>query len=171
MTQRLLDLVVAAAPGARIVNVASIGHRRGTLDFSDLGHQRDYGIMKAYATSKLANVLFTRELAKRLEGKGVTVNCLHPGAVATNIWSKAPLWAQPLLAPLKALLMITPEQGGQTLVYLATSPEVATTTGLYFEKNQPSKPSRLARDDGLAAQLWAESEKLVKGTATSAAAA
>src|SRR6185295_9334826 len=86
LTNLLLDLVVKSAP-ARIVTVASVGHRRGTMDFDDLGFARGYSIMKAYARSKLANVLFAAELARRLAGTGVTSNSLHPGAVATNIWS------------------------------------------------------------------------------------
>ena len=162
LTQLLLDLVVASGP-ARIVNVASVGHRRGTMDFADLGFERGgYAIMKAYARSKLGNVLFTRELAKRLQGKGVTVNTLHPGAVATNIWSKAPGWTQPILAVLTRLFMISPAEGGATITHLAMSPEVEGKSGLYFEKNKPVAPSALALDDALAAKLWDESAKLVK---------
>ena len=97
LTQLLRDLVVASAP-ARIVSVASIGHRHGTMDFDDLGFERGYSIMRAYSRSKLANVLFTRELARQLAGAGVTVNCVHPGSVATNIWSGTPLWAKPIVA-------------------------------------------------------------------------
>ena len=99
-------------------------------------------------------MLFTRELARRLEGKGVIVNTLHPGAVATNIWSKAPGWTQPLLAVIKAIFMITSEQGGQTLAYLAMSPEVEGTSGLYFEKNKVVEPQALAPDPAVAARLW-----------------
>ncbi len=164
LTALLLDLLEKGAP-SRVVNVASIGHRQGTMDFSDLGFERGYGIMKAYQRSKLGNILFTRELAKRVSAKGITVNSLHPGAVATQIWNGAPLWAQPLLALLKRLIMITPEEGGQTLTYLATSPEVSQQTGLYFEKNRPKKPAPLAEDDALAKRLWDESARLVHLTA------
>ncbi len=159
LTNLLLDLVVASAP-ARIVNVSSIGHRQGTLDFDDLGFERGYGIMKAYSRSKLANVLFTSELARRLEGKGVTVNALHPGAVATHIWSHAPAIARPLLAVAK-LFMISPEEGGDRIVYLATSPEVEGKTGGYYEKNRLVTPARLACDATLASRLWTVSTDLV----------
>lgn len=159
LTNLLLDLVVASAP-ARIVNVSSVGHRQGTLDFEDIGFERGYGIMKAYSRSKLANVLFTSELARRLEGKRVTVNALHPGAVATHIWSHAPAIARPLLAVAK-LFMISPEEGGDRIVYLATSPEVEGQTGGYYEKNRLVTPARLARDSTLASRLWTFSTDLV----------
>ncbi len=159
LTELILDLVVAAAP-SRIVNVSSMGHKRGTIDLTDIGFERGYGIMKAYCRSKLGNVLFTRALAKRLTGKNVLVNCLHPGAVATNIWSRAPRWTLPLLSVLKSLVMISPAQGGQTLVYAATSPQLEGKTGLYLEKNRPVTPSPAALDDTLAEQLWAHSAKL-----------
>lgn len=159
LTNLLLDLLISSAP-ARIVNVSSVGHYRGTIDFDDLGFARDYSMVKAYSRSKLGNVLFTRLLARKLQGKGVTVNTLHPGAVATNIWSSAPGWAKPLLAVFK-LFMLSPAAGARTIVYLASSPEVGEQTGLYFEKNRPKAPARLARDDALAERLWAESARLV----------
>ncbi|HEU5057262.1 MAG TPA: SDR family oxidoreductase [Kofleriaceae bacterium] len=159
LTNLLLDLLIASAP-ARIVNVSSIGHRQGTLDFDDLGFERGYGIMKAYSRSKLANVLFTTELARRLDGKGVTVNALHPGAVATHIWSHAPGIARPFLAIAK-LFMITPAEGGDRIVYLATSPEVEGKTGGYYEKNRLVTPARRARDPALASRLWSVSAQLV----------
>lgn len=161
LTHLLLDLIIASAP-ARIVSVSSIAHRRGTMDLDDLGFARGYGIMKAYARSKLANVLFTRELARRLEGKHVTANALHPGTVATDIWAKAPRWTQPFLNLYKKLRMITPEQGGATITHLALSPEVEGKTGLYFEKNSAIEPGGLAKDDALAAKLWEQSARLVK---------
>ena len=161
LTNLLLDLVIASAP-ARIINVASVGHRRGTMDLTDLGFERGYNILKAYGRSKLGNVLFTRELARRLAGKGVTVNALHPGGVATGIWDKAPKWTQPLMAVLKGLFLISPAEGGATITHVALSPELEGKTGLYFEKNKPVDPAPLARDDALAAKLWDESAKLVK---------
>ena len=161
LTNLLLDLIVRSAP-ARIVNTSSIGHRRGTMNLANLHFDKEpYSIMKAYGRSKLANVLFTRELAKRLHGLGVTVNCLHPGAVSTNIWSHAMWWARPLLAVAK-LFMVTPEKGGERIVYLATSPEVEGKTGGYYEANRLVDPSPLARDDDLAATLWKVSADLVK---------
>lgn len=163
LTELLLERVVKSAP-ARIVMVSSVGHYRGSMELDDIGYEKGgYFIMGAYARSKLANVLMTRGLAKRLEGKGVTVNALHPGAVATNIWSRAPRWSQPILAVVKGLFMISPQKGAQTITYLATSPEVEGKTGLYFEKNKPKTPAPLARDEALVEQVWALSEKQVAG--------
>jgi NAD(P)-dependent dehydrogenase (short-subunit alcohol dehydrogenase family) len=159
-TNLLFDLLVKSAP-ARVINVASVAHYRGTMDFEDLGFERGYQIMRAYSRAKLGNVLFTREIAKRLAGSGVTVNCLHPGAVATNIWSGAPGWIRPVLTVLKHLTMLTPAQGAQTIIYLATSEEVEGKTGLYFDRNRPTTPSPLALDEGLAQQLWKKSAQLV----------
>lgn len=162
LTNLLLDLVVKSAP-SRIVIVSSTGHYRGTMDLNDLGFEKGgYSIMGAYARSKLGNVLLMRGLVKRLEGKGVTVNALHPGAVATNIWAGAPGWAKPILSLGKMLFMITPEEGGQTITYLATSAEVEGKTGLYFEKNRPKECAPLGKDEGLAEKLWAKSAELVK---------
>jgi retinol dehydrogenase 14 len=159
LTNLLLDLLIESAP-ARIVNVASAAHYRGTLDLDDPGFERGYQMMKAYSRSKLANVLFTRELARRLAGKGVTVNAVHPGAVATNIWSSAPRWARPILAVAR-LFMRSPAEGGQRIVYLASSPDVEATSGSYFEDDRVKRPSQLAQDDALAARLWSESTRLV----------
>ncbi len=143
------------------MNVASTGHYRGTLDFDDLGFARGgYWVMRAYSRSKLANVIFTRDLARRLAGKNVTATSLHPGAVATNIWSGAPGWSKPLLAVAKRLFMITPEEGGARVVYLATSPEVEGKTGGYYENNVEREPAKLAQDDGVAARLWDVSAQL-----------
>jgi len=160
LTNLLLDLLKAGAP-ARVVNVASVGHRAGTMDFDDLGFEKGYFIIRAYNRSKLGNVLFTRELASRLQGTGVTVNALHPGAVATNIWSYAQWWARPFLA-LAKLFMVTPEQGGDAIVHLAASPELEGQTGGYYEGNRLVHPSRLAQDDALARRLWEVSAKMVK---------
>jgi retinol dehydrogenase 14 len=160
LTDLLRDLLVRSAP-ARIVNVSSVGHYNGTMDFDDLGYERGYQIMRAYTRSKLANVLFTHSLAERLTGTGVTVNALHPGAVATGIWSRAPWFARPVLAVAKRLFMISPEEGAGRIVYLATSPDVARTTGLYFEDDRPKDPSPLAQDAATAERLWTESARLV----------
>ncbi len=161
LTNLLLDLLVKSAP-SRIVVVSSAAHYRGTMDLEDLGFEKGgYGIMKAYTRSKLANVMMTRSLAKRLEGKGVLVNALHPGGVATGIWDRAPKWTQPILAVVKKLVLITPEEGGKTLSFLATSPEVSVS-GKYFEKNKQKGCAPLARDEALAEKLWAKSAELVK---------
>ncbi len=159
LTSLLLDVLKKSAP-ARVVNVASISHYRGTLDFADLGFAQGYGVLKAYERSKLANVLFTRELARRLQSTRVTVNCMHPGMVATQIWTHAPGWAKPLVGLLR-LFMLSPTQGAETLIYLAASSEVEGKTGLYYDKKKARTPSALARDDALALRLWQESARLV----------
>jgi retinol dehydrogenase 14 len=154
LTNLLLDLIKRSAP-ARVVTVASIGHRRGTLDFDDLGFERGgYWIMKAYTRSKLANVLFAAELARRLAGTGVTSNSLHPGSVATNIWSGAPAWAKPLIQILYRPFFLSPEKGGSFIVQLAAAPELAGVTGKYFETGKMVAPAPLAQDEALARRLW-----------------
>ena len=160
LTNLLLDRLVRSAP-ARVVTVASVGHRHGTLDFDDLGYERGYSIMKAYARSKLANVLFAAELARRLEGTGVTSNSLHPGAVATNIWSGAPLWAKPIILLLFRPFFISAEKGGSYIVRLAASPELDGVTGKYFEEGRRVEPAPLAQDAALARGLWDVSGSMV----------
>jgi NAD(P)-dependent dehydrogenase (short-subunit alcohol dehydrogenase family) len=160
LTSLLRDALVRSAP-ARVVVVASIGHRRGTMDFDDLGFERGYSIMKAYARSKLANVLFASELARRLAGTGVTSNSLHPGPVDTNIWSGAPLWAKPIIQILFRPFFISAEQGGSYIVDLAANPAHEGVTGQYFERGQRVDPAPLARDEALARRLWDVSEGLV----------
>jgi retinol dehydrogenase 14 len=168
LTNLLLDLVEKSAP-ARIVNVASVGHRQGDLDFDNLQYEKGgYWIMRAYSRSKLGNVLFTAELARRLAGKGVTVNCLHPGAVATSIWKGAPWYSKPLLAIAK-LFMVSPAKGGSRIVYLATSDDVKDVSGEYFEANRRVEPAPLGRDSALAVKLWDVSARLT-GLASSATA-
>lgn len=160
LTELLLDRLVGTG-AARIVTTASVGHYQGTMDFDDLGYEQGYRIMRAYSRSKLANVLYTRDLAARLAGTGVTANCLHPGAVATNIWSGAPRYLQPVLAVAKRLAMITPAEGGAALTYLAADPAVEGCTGGYYAKNQLTEPSELAQDDAVARRLTEVSRTLV----------
>ena len=160
LTNLLLDLVVRSAP-ARVVTVASVGHRRGTIDFDDLGFERGYTVMRSYARSKLANVLFAAELARRLAGTGVTSNSVHPGSVDTNIWSGAPLWAKPLIQILFRPFFISAEQGAARVVQLAASPELEGVTGLYFEEGKPVTPAPLALDASLARRLWDVSARMV----------
>lgn len=160
LTNLLLDLLIRSAP-ARIVTVASIGHRKGTLDFDDLGFERGYTTMRAYTRSKLANVLFANELARRLAGTGVTSSSLHPGSVATNIWSGAPLWAKPIIRLLMRPSFISPEEGSRTIVQLAADPGLEGVTGKYFENLKPVAPAPLAQDEALAKRLWQVSADLV----------
>jgi retinol dehydrogenase 14 len=159
-TNLLLDVIKKSAP-ARIVHTASVGHRRGTMDFDDLGFERGYFIMKAYSRSKLGNVLFSNELARRLAGSGVTSNALHPGAVATNIWSGAPGWSKPLLTLFARPFFISSEKGGATLVHAAIDPSLEGVTGKYFEKMKAVDPSPLAQDQALAKKLWDVSAQMV----------
>lgn len=161
LTSLLRDALVKSAP-ARVVVVASVGHRRGTMDFDDLGFERGYSITKAYGRSKLANVLFASELARRLAGTGVTSNSLHPGAVDTNIWSGAPLWAKPIIQILFRPFFISAEEGGSYIVDLAASPAYEGVTGQYFERGKRVYPAPLAQDEALARRLWEVSEGLVR---------
>jgi len=152
LTHLLLDILHASAP-ARIVNVASASHLGARIDFEDLEGERKYRGMRAYGQSKLAMVLFTYELARRLEGTGVTVNALHPGFVATNIGQNNG-WLFKLISPLMKLIARRPEEGAQTSIYLATSPDVAGVTGKYFvdKKAVPSDPA--SYDEVPAQKLW-----------------
>ncbi|MDA8380372.1 MAG: SDR family oxidoreductase [Actinomycetota bacterium] len=163
LTHLLLDRIVQSAP-ARIINVASRAHRaapRG-LDFDELASAKSYEGRRAYAQSKLANILFTRALSQRLAGSGVTANCLHPGAVATGIGADdARPWrsiGRALTRPLK----LSAWQGARTPAYLATSPRVAKVSGRYFAHCRPVRPSGAAQDDAAAQHLWLVSENLVR---------
>ncbi len=162
LTRLLLDRLKESAP-ARVVTVSSAGHRRGDLDFADLQMERGYAIMRAYGRSKLANILFTRALARRLAGTRVTAACLHPGAVATRIWAGAPAGLVSAVLAVATRFMLSPETGARTVIQLASVPdaEVEPLSGLYLEKGRPAKPSALARDDQLARRLWDESARLV----------
>jgi NAD(P)-dependent dehydrogenase (short-subunit alcohol dehydrogenase family) len=138
------------------------------MDFDDLGFERGYRIIRAYNRSKLANVLYTRDLAHRLRGTGVTANCLHPGAVATSIWSGAPWFAKPVLAVAKRLMMVSPVTGAERLTFLATSPDVEGLTGGYYEQDRLKEPASLAQDADVGRRLADVSRELVGlGTRTS----
>jgi len=159
LTNLLIDLLVKSAP-SRVVNVTSAAHRSGALDFANLQYERGgYSLLRAYSRSKLANVLFTQELALRLAARRVTVNAVHPGAVSTNIWSHTWPMVRPLVATWK-LFMLSAEQGADTIVYLAESAGAEGQSGGYYEKNRRVDPSRSAQDRALARRLWEESARL-----------
>lgn len=154
LTQELLDALKAGAP-SRIVNVSSHAHkgaRRG-LNFEDLQGEKRYSGFSAYAQSKLANILFTQALARRLQGTGVTVNAVHPGTVATGFGKNTPGFLKTVLTVARPF-MRTPEKGAETLVYLAASPEVDGKTGLYYFDLKPVPPTAAARDEAAQERLW-----------------
>jgi retinol dehydrogenase-12 len=163
LTTQLLDVILASAP-ARIVNVASDAHKYGTMDFDDLGFKHGFFGMKAYARSKLANILFTYELARRLDVPGglpgLTVNAVHPGHVATDIWKTNFSIFGPALKYITSLFALTPQEGADTLIHLAASPDVAGITGQYFIKRTAVPSSPLSCDVKIARQLWDVSEEL-----------
>jgi NAD(P)-dependent dehydrogenase (short-subunit alcohol dehydrogenase family) len=150
---------LATSSPARIVSTASAAHQGIRLDFSDLQNATRFNGWKTYGRSKLANILFTRELSRRLAGAGVTANCLHPGFVATR-FGEASGGLTSLLMPLARTLAVTPAQGADTIIYLASSPEPANMTGKYFIKRKVAEPSAAARDDAAAKRLWEASEAL-----------
>lgn len=178
LTHLLLDRIIASGTPddpARIVTTASVGHYKGTLDFEDLHYTKGgYFIMSAYQRSKLANVLFTSELARRLAERGVgdrvVTNCLHPGVVATPIWSKAPWFARPFLELGKRLFMISAEEGGGHIVHLAIGDDTKRVSGLYFDQGKQKTPSKLAQDRDAAKRLWSVSEQLTGITGGAGAA-
>jgi NAD(P)-dependent dehydrogenase (short-subunit alcohol dehydrogenase family) len=160
LTRELLGTLKASAP-ARIVNVSSDAHRHGKMHWADLQFEsHHYSAWRAYAQSKLANVLFTYELARRLEGTGVTANALHPGVVASGFGRTYP-GSMALLYKLGGPFMLTPEQGAQTSICLASSPEVEGTNGKYFARSRPAKSSALSHCEASQRKLWALSERLV----------
>ena len=169
LTHELLDLLKASAP-SRIVNVASDAHTAGTLDFNDLQLKTSsYGVggMKAYSQSKLMNVMFTYELARRLAGTGVTANVLHPGFVNTG-FGKNNRGLMQIVMGVVTLFALKVEDGAKTSVYLASSPEVAGVTGKYFDKCKPKQTSPASYDEAAQKRLWEISEQLT-GIATPAA--
>lgn len=159
LTNLLLKTIQASAP-ARIVNVASDAHQYDTLNFEDLSFKRGYFGFKAYARSKLANVLFTYELARRLDPGAVTVNALHPGHIATDIWKTNFSFVGPALKWIMGFFSLTPQQGADNTIYLASSPSVAGITGKYFVKREPAASSPISYDEKIAQQLWDLSERL-----------
>jgi NAD(P)-dependent dehydrogenase (short-subunit alcohol dehydrogenase family) len=159
LTHLLRDRLEASAP-ARIVNVASEAHRGAALDFSDLAGVRGDSGWSAYRRSKLANILFTAELARRLAGSGITANCLHPGFVASRFGDETGPLLRFGLRLAKRVAAISPEEGARTIVHLASSSEVAGVSGRYFAKCRELEPSPAARDAAAAGRLWNESARL-----------
>ncbi|HEX3914041.1 MAG TPA: SDR family NAD(P)-dependent oxidoreductase [Steroidobacteraceae bacterium] len=150
---------LSAAGRARVVSTASDAHKGYTLDFDDLQSTKGYSAIRAYGRSKLCNILFTRELARRWAGTDVTANCLHPGFVATRFGDGSGGLISSVVRIAKTFA-ITPEKGAQTIVYLASSPDVAAISGEYFYKCRPATPTAGGRDDAAARRLWTESAKI-----------
>lgn len=159
LTNLLLDHL---GEQARIVNVSSGSHHSGRLDLTDLNMDKSYFVLNAYGRSKLANVLFTYELARRLQGTKITVTALHPGRVGTDIFKANLPVLGPLLKWMVARVSLTPEEGADNTIFLASSPEVEGVTGKYFVKRDAVASSPLSYDVDLAKRLWEVSEKLVK---------
>ena len=161
LTNLLLERIRSSAP-ARIVNVASEAHRMsGALDFDDLGSSKRYAAMGVYGRSKLANLLFTRELARRLAGSGVTVNAVHPGVVRTELGQNNDAPFLKLLMNLARPFFRSPEKGAETSIWACTAPELEGVTGRYFSDCRERKPHPNALDDAAARRLWDASAKLV----------
>jgi retinol dehydrogenase 12 len=158
LTHGLRDRLRASAP-ARVVNVASDAHKGERLDFNDLQSARSYRGLSVYGRTKLCNILFTRELARRWQGSGVTANSLHPGFVSTRFGDMSGGMLSWVVRAAK-VFAISPEKGAETIVYLASSDQVAGATGLYYYKCRPATPTREAQNDDTARRLWQESEKL-----------
>jgi NAD(P)-dependent dehydrogenase (short-subunit alcohol dehydrogenase family) len=158
LTRLLLDCLRAGVP-SRVINVSSGVHSGATLDFEDLQGDRSYRANRAYGQSKLANILFTYELARRLNGTGITVNCLHPGVIGTQLLADY-MGAPPGAGAVARTFGATPERGAATSIYLASSPEVAGVTGRYFEDKRARRSSQESYDEAAARRLWEISERL-----------
>jgi len=160
LTNLLLDRL-RERPAARVVTVASNVHAIGQIDFDDLHGERAYSGARAYNQSKLANVLFTYELARRLRGTAVTANALHPGVVRTRFGSDDPGRLQRVALPIGRLFMKSPTRGAATSIYVATDPTLAGVTGQYFANSKPKTSSPRSHDDAVAQRLWQVSADLV----------
>jgi retinol dehydrogenase 14 len=164
LTNLLLDRLKHSAP-ARVVTVSSHAHGQGRIDFDDLQGERSYSGARAYNQSKLANVLFTYELTKRLQATSVTANALHPGVVNTSFGAEDPGGIQRLFVPLMRPFMKGPAQGAATSIHLASAPDLEQVTGSYFADNKPKRSSERSYDQAAAARLWQVSADLVGLTA------
>ncbi len=159
LTNLLLD-TLKAAPKARVVSVSSAAHTSGKINFENLQGEKKFNGWQAYSDSKLENVLFTIELARRLEGSNVTANCLHPGFVKTAFGSGNTGFVASLLSLAQNLVAITPEAGADTIIYLASSADVDGVTGKYFEKRKAKTSSPASLDQATQKKLWDVSAKL-----------
>lgn len=159
LTNLLLDMLKASAP-ARVINVSSGSHRGETININHFQGKRMYSGFRAYGESKLANILFTYELARRLEGTGITVNAIHPGFVATNIGTNNG-WIVRAIRPLMDLFAMSAEEGADTINYLAISKEVEEITGKYFIKRKAVSSSAISYDESIARRLWQVSMELI----------
>ena len=160
LTDLLLDRLKASAP-ARVVTVSSGVQSTGRIEFDDLQGARNYSGQRAYSQSKLANIMFTNELARRLKGTGVTATSLHPGVVRTNFGAEDQAWLFAVIGPVLRPLLKTPAEGAQTSIYLASSPEVNGVTGQFFAKRKPRTANKAADDIDMTARLWKVSADLV----------
>ena len=165
LTHLLLDRLTQSAP-ARVVTVSSNAQAQGRIDFDDLQGVRTYSGSRAYSQSKLANVLFSYELARRLQGTSVTANALHPGVVSTAFGAEDPATVQRMLIPFLRLFMKTPAEGAATSIHLASAPALEQVTGRYFADSKPKTSSKLSYDGATADRLWQISADLVGLTAT-----
>lgn len=159
LTNLLLHRIQESTP-ARVVTVSSNAHTSGRIDFDDLQGEVSYSGSRAYNQSKLANVLFTYELARRLEGSGVTANALHPGVVNTSFGAEDPGMAQRVFVPLLRPLMLTPEKGAATSIQLASAAELQGVSGNFFSRGKPRRSSKNSYDRAAAKRLWEVSEEL-----------
>jgi retinol dehydrogenase 12 len=165
LTNLLLDTLMASSP-ARIINVSSDAHSGGKIEFGNLQSEQNYSSFGPYGNSKLANILFTTELAHRLEGTGVTVNALHPGLTSTGFGSNNTGFFMKIMKVIIPLIGRTPERGAETSIYLASSPEVQSITGKYFVDCKVTKPALQAEDRAVARKLWDVSTGMVHLTET-----
>jgi len=163
LTNLLLDRLKASAP-ARVVTVSSGAQSMGRIDFDDLQGALNYSGQRAYNQSKLANIMFTNELARRLDGVGVTATSVHPGVVRTNFGAEDQAWFFTIISRVVRPLLKTPAQGAQTPIYLASSPDMDGISGQFFVNRKPKTPNKVAYDTDMTARLWRVSTDLVKGT-------
>jgi NAD(P)-dependent dehydrogenase (short-subunit alcohol dehydrogenase family) len=160
LTNLLLDTLIASAP-ARIINVSSDAHAHGKIEFDNLQGERAFSGTGPYGNSKLANILFTTELARRLQGTGVTANALHPGLTSTGFGKNNPGLLMTIMGAVIPLIARTPEKGAGTSVYLASSPDVANVTGKYFVDSKAIAPAPQATDPAVAKKLWEVSANMI----------